>query len=137
MTHPARRFRRWMMGAGPGMILSGWRLGTGGAAAVLLLWMAVGAAIPGLTALPYAPRRRIRPHRLFLAFAVGLFLLCGCLAAGKRLLWPTAFPSVLLLTGAVSFSLILCQQTIRLSPPRRISWCAGGVLCAAALAVGG
>ena len=125
------------MGAGPGMILAGWRWGAAAAAAFLLLWMALGAAMPNLTILPYAPRRRIRLHRLFLAFAVGFFLLCGFTAAGKRLLPPASSPAVLLLTGAVSFSLILCQQTIRLSPPPGISWYAGGALCAAALAVGG
>ena len=137
MTHPARRFRRWTMRAGPGMILVGWRWGAVGAAAFLLLWMAVGAVMPGLTILPYAPRRRIRLHRLFLAFAVGVFLLCGFTAAGNRLLPPVSPPALFLLTGAVSFSLILCQQTIRLSPPPRISWCAGSALCAAAWAMGG
>ena len=119
------------------MILSGWRWGAASAAAFLLLWMAVGAAIPSLTIFPYAPRRKIRLHRLFLAFAVGFFLLCGFTAAGNRLLPPATSPAVLLLTGAVSFSLILCQQTIRLSPPPRISWCAGSALCAAAWAVSG
>ena len=119
------------------MILSGWRWGAAAAATFLLMWMAVGAAMPNLTILPYAPRRRIRLHRLFLAFAVGHFLLCGFTVAGKRLLPPATSPSVLLPIGAVSFSLILCQQTIRLSPPPRISWCAGSALCAAAWAVSG
>ena len=126
-----------MMGAGPGMILLGWQWGTGAAAAFLLLWMAVGAAIPSLTALPYAPRRHIALHRLFLGFAVGVALLRGFTAAGKRLLPSPSGPSFLLLTGAVCFSLIPGQQAIRLSPVRRISWCAGSALCAAAWALGG
>ncbi len=135
MTHPARRIRRWMMGAGPGMILCGWRLGVWGAAAFLLLWMAVGAATPGMTALHYAPRRRIRLHRLFLGFAVDFSLLCGFSAAGNRLLPPSSLSAVLLLTGAVSFSLILGQQTIRLSLPERASWWIGCALCAASSSV--
>ena len=124
-----------MMGAGPGMILCGWRRGVWGAAAFLLLWMAVGAAMPGMTALPYAPRRRIRLHRLFLGFAVVFSLLCGFIAAGKQLLLPASYSAVLLLTGAVSFSLILGQQTIRLSLPQWTSWWLGSALCAASSSV--
>ena len=124
-----------MMGAGPGMILCGWRRGVWGATAFLLLWMAVGASMPGMTALPYAPRRRIRLHRLFLGFAVVFSLRGGFIAAGKPVLLPAAYSAVLLLTGAVSFSLILGQQTIRLSLPERVSWFMGSALCAAASSV--
>ncbi len=52
MTHPARRFRKWVMAACPGMVLAGWRFGAAGAAAVLLAWIMLGAAVPGLTRLP-------------------------------------------------------------------------------------
>ncbi len=124
------------MAACPGMVLAGWRFGAAGAAAVLLAWIMLGAAVPGLTRLPYAKRRRIKPHRLFLGYGAALALLSGFIRAGKSLFPAGAGSYALLMAGAACFSLILCQQMIRLSPPRALSWGVGGVLCAAALAVG-
>ena len=133
MTGSAQRYRKWMMAAGPGMALAGRRFGSLAAAAFLLLWMLLGAALPGVSHLPYAPRRRLRPHRLFLGYAAGTAMLCALVEAGKRL-WPGDGSSVPLTIGAVCFSLIFGQRMVRLAWPRALSWGLGGVLCAASLA---
>ena len=136
MTHPARRFRRWVMSAGPAMALAGGRWGTMGAGALLLLWMAAGAVFLGRTRTPFARTRRIGPHRLFLGYAAAVFLLAGLTAAVRRLI-PVQQPSPLPMVGAVGFSLILGQRMIRLTLPRGISWSVGSALIAAALILGG
>lgn len=122
------------MAAAPLMALAGWHWGAMAAAAALLLWIVLGAAIPALSRLPYSPGRRIKPHRLFLSYATALALLSGISRAGNSLLSPAAGTSPLLVTGNVCFALILCQQLIRLSLPKKISWGVGGALCAAACA---
>ena len=135
MTHPARRFRRWVMAAAPGMTLMGGWLGAAGAASLLLAWLLLGSLLPPLIRLPYAHRRRVSLHRLFLGFAAGTALLCGAAAVGRLVIPPTDGGGILLIAGAACFSVILCQQTVQLTLPRSMSWAAGCALCAAAWAV--
>ena len=136
MTHPARRYRRWVMGAGPFMVLTGSALKPFAADLALLVWMGIGAALFGSSAIPYGRRRRIQLPRLFLGYAAAVFARTGLTALARPLLSPDAHGIALMLTGAVGLSLILCQHVLRFSPPRIVSWISGGALCAAAIAIG-
>lgn len=136
MIRDAARMRRWMLWGAPAMLLAARGRHAGGAGLGLGLWLAAGLLIPASTAYPYPRKRRIRPHRLWLAWSVSRFAAAALhalvlLIAGYREM--NAFPAALSLMGAVFFALILGERALTLPLSPRLAWPIGGALAVLAV----
>ncbi len=134
MSPDAARMKRWILWGAPVMLLAALRLGAGGAAAAWTAHMILGLLLPARP-YPYIRKNRVRPHRLFWACSVELFVFSALFAAARHALAARSWTSggFFVLAGAVFFSLPVCAYAFGRFPPRKIAWSAGSVLllCAA------
>lgn len=126
----------WMLWAAPAMLAAAFLLPSGGEGIALLLWTGLGGGLLPRPAYPYARKRRLRAHRLFLACA-----LCWLLTAAAGALALRAAPPVTpasrfaVRAGAVFFGLAPARRLLRLPVPRRAAWPCAAALCLAAGAI--
>ena len=136
MNQGGLSYRRWMLWAGPAVLLLGWRQDAAGAAPGLLIWMALGLFLRGQARLPYGRRRRLPLHRLFLGYGGAFAALCALRAGAARLFPPAETSRLLIWMGIAGPALILGQWMLSLRLPRGVSWAAGTALCGLAWLAG-
>lgn len=133
MICSAARLRARLLTAAPFMVLGGLRWHAGGAAAALLLWLAIGVLFPCREGYPYPRKRKTRLDKLFFCCSLTALLTGGAVWTIRRFS-PSGDASLLfdllLYTGAVGFSLPIGKRALSLPLPRRLSWGLGALLCA-------
>lgn len=134
MNRSAARMGFWLLTAAPAMVLGSLRFHAGGAAAALLLWMGLGAALPGKRPqYPYPRKRRVGLHRLFFCCGAVLFCIGGAEAAFRFFglpVWDGSLSPPLFSIGCVCLSLPVGRAAFRLRLPSWLCWGLGGALCA-------
>ena len=133
MICSAARMRLRLLSAAPVMVLAGLCWHAGGAAAALLLWLAISALFPCREEYPYPRKRKTRLDKLFFCFALTAFLTGGAVWVIRRFSAPgdaSLIFDLLLYTGVVGFVLPMGKRALSLPLPRKVAWGLGALLCA-------
>ncbi len=130
MTCSAARMRLRLLSAALAMVLGGLKWHAGGAAAALLLWLAISILLPCPGRYPYPRKRKLRAHTLFFCFSLTAFFMVGAAWAVRRLAAPGNLSDMLFYVGAVGFALPIGKRALSLPLPRMLAWGLGAVLCA-------